>query len=246
MFLVEVAIYRARGYRLSRTQWRGIRAAQSGSSPAYGLLGMGYILLTVLTLGLALPLQNVRLMTYKMENTWFGDRPLRFDGRAGPLAPKWFVCWLLLPFTLGLSYLWYKAAEVRYFAGCTRYEGLRFGSALAGGRLVGIHVAYGLTLLVLFLAVAAVPMAFVVPVQAQQAEGIAAAAAGVLPVVGVLFALVVVRPLYYVMVVHALLGAFSESLSIAGGADFEAIRQSQRERPRRGEGLAEALDIGGI
>jgi uncharacterized membrane protein YjgN (DUF898 family) len=42
LFLIQVAIFRARRYRLTRTRWRGIRGGQSGSAFIYGtLLALG-------------------------------------------------------------------------------------------------------------------------------------------------------------------------------------------------------------
>jgi hypothetical protein len=46
--------------------------------------------------------------------------------------------------------------------------------------------------------------------------------------------------------VHPMLGKLAHSLSIVGKEDFEAILQSQQARPRRGEGLADAFDVGSI
>ena len=75
--LTQFAIYRARRYRLSRTQWRGIRGAQTGSGVNYALLALGHFLLAFLTFGLAYPVMRTRLQKYRFENTWFGDRPFR-------------------------------------------------------------------------------------------------------------------------------------------------------------------------
>lgn len=131
VFLVGVALYRARGYRLSRTQWRGIRGAQTGSAVTYGLKRLAYIALTIITLGFYWPFMNTRLVAYGMNNTWFGDRRFVFEGSGRALVKPFAIVWLLLIPTLGLSWFWYRAAALRYFAGCTRYEGLRFHADVA-------------------------------------------------------------------------------------------------------------------
>jgi hypothetical protein len=46
--------------------------------------------------------------------------------------------------------------------------------------------------------------------------------------------------------VHPMLGEICRTLTIAGEADFDAILQSQRARPARGEGFADVLDVGAI
>ncbi len=128
VFLIGVAIFRARRYRLSRTLWRGIRGGQTGSAIDYGARSGVYLLLTILTLGLYAPFMDARLTGYKLNNTWFGDRRFAFDGDGRDLFKPFAVCWLLFIPTLGTSWFWYRARALRYYAGRTRYEGLRFAS----------------------------------------------------------------------------------------------------------------------
>ncbi len=94
-FLIGVARYRARRYRLSRTQWRGIRTAQTGSSALFGAKTLGFYALLPLTLGWTYPWQNMRLMSQMMNNTWFGDRRFTFEGPAGPLYKHFALAWLV-------------------------------------------------------------------------------------------------------------------------------------------------------
>ena len=124
--LIGMARFRARRYRLSRTLWRGIRGAQTGSSVQYGLRELGFWLLTILTLGFYLPYMSTRLAAYKLNNTWFGDRRVAFDATGDRLLAVFALCWLLTLPTLGLSLLWYRAAALRYFASRTRYGDLGF------------------------------------------------------------------------------------------------------------------------
>jgi uncharacterized membrane protein YjgN (DUF898 family) len=88
---LQVALFRSRRYRLSRTAWRGIYAGQTGSTWHYLGLYLGYGLLTVVTLGFALPWANVALERYKLNNTWFGDRVLSIDAAGRDLLPRWLV-----------------------------------------------------------------------------------------------------------------------------------------------------------
>jgi uncharacterized membrane protein YjgN (DUF898 family) len=89
LLLVQAAIFRARRYRLSRTRWRGIRAGQDGSTWRYLGLGVGYGLLTLVTLGLAAPWARVALERYIMINTRFGDRHFSFEATGRRLLPIW-------------------------------------------------------------------------------------------------------------------------------------------------------------
>ncbi|MFQ5958628.1 MAG: YjgN family protein [Alphaproteobacteria bacterium] len=128
VFLVGVAIYRARRFRLSRTLWRGIRGGQTGSATDYGARSAAYLLLTILTLGLYWPFMDARLTGYKLNNTWFGDRRFTFDGDGRDLFKPFAICWLLFIPTLFMSWFWYRAAALEYYAGRTRYEDLRFAA----------------------------------------------------------------------------------------------------------------------
>lgn len=181
-FLIQFAIHRARGYRLSRTTWRGTRAGQSGGAFGYALSALGYGILTGVTLGLAYPVYRTRLFRLRMNNTWFGDRRFRFDGGAGPLALRWLAVWAIAAAAIGSvvalsapataaaqavpafaahpaqvvpllaaivalvvvvpAYLWYRAAEFRYFAGRTSFEGMRFRSTLPTGRVILTYLTY--------------------------------------------------------------------------------------------------------
>jgi uncharacterized membrane protein YjgN (DUF898 family) len=142
LFVIQLAIYRARRYRLTRTQWRGIRAGQTGSAFKYGFLAFGWMIVAMLTLGLAYPVYRTRLQRYRTENTWFGDRRLEFRGEAAQLFGSWVLTWLLLLPTFGLIYAWYRAKEFRYFVSKTEYGALRFGSELSAVSVFLIYLAY--------------------------------------------------------------------------------------------------------
>ena len=137
LYLIGIALYRARRYRLSRSTWRGIRFAQTGSSFRFAWLFIGYVVTGVLTLGLALPFWHLKHWSFRWNNTWFGNRPFSFAGPVGPLYKPFIISWLLFLPTLGFSYAWYKAAAFEHLARHTRYEGQGFEFTIAPGRLIG-------------------------------------------------------------------------------------------------------------
>lgn len=96
VIFVQVVIFRARRYRLSRTAWRGIYAAQSGSAWRYLGLSLLYGLLMVLTLGLATPWRSVALERYKIGHSWFGESRFSIDANARDLFPRWLIVMALL------------------------------------------------------------------------------------------------------------------------------------------------------
>lgn len=118
MFLVHLAIYRARRYRLTRTLWRGIRGTLAGSEVRYALTAMAWLPLVILSLGLAAPYMRVALMNLEVNNMHLGDRPFAFDGQARDLFAYWIVPWLTLLVVIG-GYAWllYLSFEVMDAAG---------------------------------------------------------------------------------------------------------------------------------
>lgn len=102
---LQVALFRSRRYRLSRTAWRGIYAGQTGSTWTYLGLFLGYGVLTVVTLGLALPWMHVALARYKLNNTCFGNRTMHIDASGSVLFWRWLVVIVLLVVPIVLAVL---------------------------------------------------------------------------------------------------------------------------------------------
>ena len=90
-FLVQVAVYRVRRYRLTRTAWRGVRFGLEGSALRYALIGCVYGVATLATLGLAYPWLRVATTRYFANNARFGSTGFSFDGTAGRLFLRWLV-----------------------------------------------------------------------------------------------------------------------------------------------------------
>ena len=245
--LVQFAIYRARRYRLTRSQWRGIRGGQTGSAVTYAFVALGWYVLVAITLGLAYAAMRTALQRYRTENTWFGTERFTFAGRAGPLFGRWFLAWLLLIPTLGLSYAWYRACEFRYFAANTRYSGLSFASTLRAGRVIWIWLRYMLVLVAIMVA-AGVVVNFIMPgfLSGSAAIENSGPAFLLLPFAMMFLVGIAASAARLALYVHPMLGEICRTLTIAGAADFDAILQSQQARPARGEGFADVLDVGAI
>ena len=260
LFLIQVAIFRARRYRLSRSKWRGIRGGQTGSAFKYSLMYFGWTIVMLLTVFLTYPFFSASLQRYRTENTWFGDKRLEFDGRGKEMFGSWLIAWLLYPFTLGFSYFWYRAKEFRYFTSKTRLADLTFESGLSGMSVILIQIIYAVIVSViaglLFGAIA-----FVIPMVADLGQ--VGGEAGLLQATPeemdaysnkvtlitipfmVLF-IVSITVVHIVCFVHPLLRAICETLRVVGEQDFSAIAQSTQRSPTRGEGLADTLDVGAI
>lgn len=113
IFLIHMAVYRARRYRLTRTLWRGIRGTLTGSSVKYALVALAWLPALVISLGLAAPFMRIALMNREVNNMHLGDRPFAFDGKARDLFAYWIVPWLtLLAVIAGYAWIMYLSFEV--------------------------------------------------------------------------------------------------------------------------------------
>lgn len=163
-----------------------------------------------------------------MNNTWFGNKNFEFDGRVKDVISKWCLCLVLVPFTLGLSLIWYAAFQARYFAAHTRFEELEFDLSVKFGDFLGIYFRY-------FVAIAALGL-FWALVAVSSPSGIIVSAV-------VLF--LVLPVLRLVLVTHSFLRLTARRLQIKGENNLDLIVRNAQVVPNTGEGLASALDIGG-
>lgn len=250
LLLFQFAYFRARRYRLTRTTWRGIRGGQTGSSIKYALMWLGHIILLGATVGLTVPLRNTVLQRFRLDNTWLGDRKFEFDGRARDLFGRWFLAWLLFIPTLGLTYVWYRAAELRYFARHTSFENLRLELPVTGGQIFGIYAWFGLAVIAAIVVAGGVVGVFLgITAEAFQAtleSGAFLSLAGPTVIVMFLVLYMVIGVLGTILITHPLANLLCTRLVFTGAQDFEAIAQSSRAVPASGEGLADALDVGGF
>ncbi|MCZ8375886.1 MAG: DUF898 family protein [Beijerinckiaceae bacterium] len=93
--VVQILTYRARRYRLTRTRYRGVQFHQSGSGTAYLLRTVWWLVLSIVTLGIAFPFFRRALERYKIENTWFGSAQGSFESEARPLLGAWMAFWVV-------------------------------------------------------------------------------------------------------------------------------------------------------
>lgn len=248
LFLIGYATFRARRYRLSRTVFRGIRFWQTGSNVGYALRMMGYYMLTLITLGIAAPVGDIALHRYLMQHTWFGSQKFEFDGRASAMIGKWILALLLMPFTLGLSLIWYTAFRIRYLAGQTRYQGIGFFLPITFGSMAKIIIPFYAVLVFLIVVmglIVAVSVGVLGHFTAEQSPEQLQFFSQFLPILTILVIAIIGPVLQLVMLTHRFIRLVAERLVFEGGVDLDSIVQNAAQRPQTGEGLADALDIGG-
>lgn len=279
--LYWAAVFFARRYRFSRTQWRGIRAAQTGSAWEFGFLGLGCTLLNIITIGITVPVTSIWVNRYLMGRTMFGPHYFSFEGRAGRLYGPWMIAWgtglggylLVIGIVVGLAasglvqgdrttatviiallytlwiggmavmYGWYRVVQFRRFTEWTRYQTLSFASALPARRVIGLIALYMLTVLVLLGVIVGVAVATGLSLAQLAVDPRATAVAIAAMMVVYLPAASIAR---YLIVIHGIAGPLCRTLEVRGHLDYDALEQSAEAMPKRGEGLAEMLDVGGI
>ncbi len=293
--LVEVAVYRVRRYRLTRTAWRGVRFGLGGSSLEYALISGGYGLAALATLGFAYPWWRVATVRYAARHARFGVARLALEADArwlfrrwlavaapvatavaafvwingwtfGPLASDFgrFVSeaghagandvvdgsylkriqfWpLALVLTSPVLWIWYRAVEFRHLIGGTRVGGMAFDSGLRGGYVFKAYALFLATLIgASFLAgVAAATMISLVFLESTAFSG------GIFAM-----SFLTINVLFYnfvrtLILDFALLRHVCETLRPSDRHALDGVEQSPEGVPRRGEGLADALDVGGF
>ena len=287
-FLIQVAVYRMRRYRLTRTAWRGIRLGLDGSAFRFAAIWFGYSVLTLLTLGLARPWLRVATIRYTLNNVRFGTTRvtcaasglslfLRYLLVISPLILSLVlftaVNWALLktffflsqenalggelnkvlyqqlawwPLLLALIsfpvWFWYRVAEFRHFVASLRLGELTFRSGLGSGFVFIVYLAYW-ALLATLIFVVLVLVALVVPGTLSIRFGTEN------PVVSIIILIVFYSLSDFVrtaIVDVALLRRATERMTLANPQGLELVAQSSADLPGHGEGLADALDVGGF
>lgn len=159
------------------------------------------------------------------------------DAVAGMQA--WPLLLLLLPV---LAFVRYRAVELRYFLDNLRAGDAGLRSELGTGFFVAVHLAGWAAALLIVLGVSVL---LVVAVTASGIEEtfVATVIMGFL-VVWLLYVLIGIA--YTLFVEVTLLAHICRTLAVENPGALDDTVQSSAARPRRGEGLADALDIGGF
>ena len=77
-----------------------------GGAGSYLLVGIGATLLTMVTLGLALPWAICMQYRWRTQHTIINGRRLRFTGSGGGLFGNWIKWWALTIVTVGIYSFW--------------------------------------------------------------------------------------------------------------------------------------------
>ncbi|MBL8710657.1 MAG: DUF898 family protein [Rhodospirillaceae bacterium] len=115
LYLTFVAQYAAQRYRLTRTIWRGISGGMTGSAWAWGFKGMWFSILSLLSLTLAWPWAQMRLIDDRINNSYFGDAKASIQTSSRSLYKSYVIGTLVaLLVSGGIAYAAYSYITSNY------------------------------------------------------------------------------------------------------------------------------------
>ncbi len=141
--LIYFARYRARGYILSRTRWRGLRFGLEPDAWKYTLNAIGHTLLTIVTLGVLFPRQRFKMEKFVTDRTWYGNLQMRQDGNWTMNLKPWLIVMAMLVLTVGAyAALIFSAATAATQNANMGVVGSLFFMVFAGYLLAGFAYIY--------------------------------------------------------------------------------------------------------
>ena len=248
LWLVALGKYLGLRYRASRTRWRGIRGRLAGTVAPYLWLTLWTATLTVLTLGLFKPWMDALRIRYALDGARAGSLPVTCRIAGGDLVWSWLIALLLWPFTLGLSFFWYRARIHRLVADRTAAGPLRFGFTATGWQharlwLGNAALLFGPAVLAALFILPAVFQAMSAGVPGDRPFGPAeVASAAILPALPILAAVVAAYVLLTQVVWERRIRFLCRHLVVLGTIDLASVRQAADDPTTAGEGLAGDFD----
>lgn len=269
-YLLMVGQYMALRYRLSRSRWRGIRAALAGSPWKYGISAFAWLLAVGASLGFAKPVADVSLARLRLRNLFFGTAQAKLDadggtgGLYGPYVGSWFA-------TAAAVMLFYGVFFGMIFANHEMFSRLIVSSSDDPVPVPDLERIFEdpdvqnllWRMAAVFLLAGIPAWILVLFARSWYAAALFRRIAGMVELAGVqprstittgsLWWLVAGNMLISLLtigfgqpiVLHRLARFTAARLEIAGEVDGVRIGQSQQAVPGRGEGLLEAFDAGG-
>jgi uncharacterized membrane protein YjgN (DUF898 family) len=253
--LFGFAIYKARKYQLSRTNWRGIRGTLVGSAMTYSLLYFGSLMAKSMSLGWATPVMNTVLSEQITNDMRFGDAAFKFKGRAGPLYPTYALCWLL---TLAAIIL--VSVLLATSSSLSGYLTQMFDPTSTPESIeeVARYIAV-IAVVLFFVFMLIIPMLWAIYTAKElrtfatytRFDGVpftmnattwSVIRLTIINLLLILFTLGIAWPFVQQRTVKFAI----DRIAMEGLVDIDRIRQSQVRMDTRGEGLADAFDVGGL
>ncbi|MFO1171373.1 MAG: DUF898 family protein [Hyphomicrobiaceae bacterium] len=251
--LVGTAVYRAMRYRLTRTQWRGIRGAVVGSHWTYGWHYFWTMIANYFAMGWMTPWRSNLLHRQLTNDMRFGETAFKYKGRAGSLYPPFVLAWvggiIALAIVIGGTILitW---SRIQAGIESTTTGQPPTPEPLGYGELASIYGLYGLAFFVLLVFGANyfartlnyftnfTSFAGTAGFQLK-ASALSLLWQTVSNFLLMIFSLGILSPVAQARWIRYVV----DRLEITGGVNFTAVNQSKAALGKRGEGMATAFDV---
>jgi uncharacterized membrane protein YjgN (DUF898 family) len=251
--LIGTAVYRAMRYRLSRSQWRGIRGAVVGSHWLYGWHYFWTLIANSFAMGWMTPWRSNLLHRQLTNDMRWGETAFKYKGKAGPLYPPFVLVWIggliALIVVIGGTVLiaWSRIQQGIESTGSGQPPVPEPLSWAELGSIYGLYALGGLVILVFGANYFARTLNFFTnntafagtagfKLQASAISLLWLTLSNLLLAIlslGILSPVAQARRLRYIV----------ERLEVTGGVAFPTIKQSSAALGTRGEGLATAFDV---
>jgi uncharacterized membrane protein YjgN (DUF898 family) len=260
--MIGFALYKARKFQLSRTNWRGIRGTLVGSAMTYSLTYFGAMLAKSFSFGWATPVMNTVLQEQIIGDMRFGDAAFKFKGRAGPLYPTYALCWLLSIAIViaGLIFFGYEFGHLfstELSAAFERVFNPTKDTKPSSSDLFDVWTIIGLLIAAFIAFMLVIPMLWAI-YTAKEMRTFAnytrfdgaqfkmnASAGGIIWLTFInLLLIIFTLGFAFPFIVQRSIRYLIDHLTLEGAIDIDRIAQSQAALPKRGEGLADAFDLG--
>ncbi|MGI9405358.1 MAG: YjgN family protein [Hyphomicrobiaceae bacterium] len=249
--LLGVAIYRARRYRLSRTNWRGIRGTLTGSPWRYAWTYIWTGILIIFTLGWIIPYRAHALYKRMTNEQQFGSEMFRYSGDVGDVYARFAAVYFggiaLTALVAGGAY-WFLGIEIP-----TTPTAVENMSAETQTKFVWFIVSIYVVGIIIYSILQAWYFASVYNYFARNTAFAGGQFDMKLTVCGLVW--LVISNMFIIILSLTILQPiamarasqyFVDRMSLNGLIDVDKIVQNAAELGTTGEGLAEAFDIDGF
>lgn len=244
--IIGAAIFLARRYHLSRTRYRGIRFAQTGSAWGYGFATLGYILLTGVTLGIAGPYARLRLSRMLWNGAYFGSEPFTYQNNEEAAREPVYV-------SFAVAWIGSIGAYIGWIVFIFMVLGLSAEDAATGPQSIEFVVKLYLSFIPLVVVIglfiawheAVMIRKIIKSLSVANARFTSRISAWDVLELAITNTLLIIFTLG-IGVMAAQMRVWkriANRMSLEGDVDFAAIKQNEDAAPKQGEGLADGLDL---
>ena len=273
MPLLLFARYRARRYKLARTRWRGLRFGMENGAWGYVGRALWYYFLSMITLGILMPLSTFKLEKYMADRMWYGSAKFHQSGRWQSLYGGFrhvfialgifFVSIVMLAtqtlpilavITLFVGYVWFLIGLVYYRIYAFNYlteckvldEKVLFFSESRTGSVVKIAIVGSIVIGLLFSVILAVVSGLAYQMR-DALIGIESIPLGtaISSIVLYVVAIMITGGLNLVMIIQPIIEHVVNHVTVDGAEHLDVIQQRAADDGADAEGFADALDVGG-